>query len=117
MTKKFIKIGAAVLGAVLSLTAFASTASAGHRGYYYDAPGFSLHIGSPRHDRHHGGWNGHRERGCRPMMAVEKARWSGLRRAHVQHVTPRRVVVAGFRHHGFDRMVFANRRGCPLIRR
>ncbi|MCL6707086.1 hypothetical protein M8R20_08745 [Pseudomonas sp. R2.Fl] len=116
MTTKFVKIGAAVLGAVLSLTAFASTASAGHRGYYYDAPGFSLHIGG---ESRHGGhvWQRHRDRGCRPMMAVEKARWTGLRRAHVQRVTPNRVVVAGVRHHGFDRVVFANRRGCPLIHR
>lgn len=116
MTTKFVKFGAAMLGAVLSMTAFTTTASAGGRGYYYDAPGFGMHFGGPVRNGGHG-WHGHRERGCRPMMAVEKARWTGLRRAHIQRVTPNRVVVAGFRHHGFDRMVFANRRGCPLIRR
>ncbi|WP_445944957.1 hypothetical protein [Rhizobium sp. CB3060] len=41
----------------------------------------------------------------------------GLRRARIQNITPRRVVVEGFGRHGPDRVVFANVPGCPLIRR
>lgn len=54
---------------------------------------------------------------CSPVHAVEKARRTGLRRAEVRDIGPRRVVVAGMRHGRFDRMVFANERGCPLLRR
>ncbi len=41
----------------------------------------------------------------------------GLRRAQVVDVNRRVVVVAGFDRRGRDRVVFANERGCPLIRR
>ena len=54
---------------------------------------------------------------CSPVQAVQKARWTGLRYARVTNVTPRRVVVSGRNHWGWDRIVFANVRGCPLIRR
>ncbi|SEH64450.1 hypothetical protein SAMN05216228_100551 [Rhizobium tibeticum] len=54
---------------------------------------------------------------CSPVQAVQKARWTGLRYARVTTVTPRRVVVSGRNYRGWDRMVFANVRGCPLIRR
>jgi hypothetical protein len=50
-------------------------------------------------------------------MAEEKASRMGLRRAQVVDVSPRRVVVAGFDRRGRDRIVFANVRGCPVIRR
>ena len=55
--------------------------------------------------------------GCSPIAAVRKARWTGLRDVRVVNVTPRRVVVAGRDRRGWDRMTFANVRGCPLIRR
>ncbi|WP_040674546.1 hypothetical protein [Rhizobium grahamii] len=54
---------------------------------------------------------------CSPVQAVQKARWTGLRYARVTNVTPRRVVVSGRNYRGWDQMVFANVRGCPLIRR
>ncbi|NKN13220.1 hypothetical protein [Rhizobium laguerreae] len=56
-------------------------------------------------------------RGCSPMHAVRKARDFGLRRAHITRMSPRVVVVAGRDRRGWDRMTFANVRGCPLIRR
>ncbi|MDR9781856.1 hypothetical protein [Rhizobium redzepovicii] len=56
-------------------------------------------------------------RGCSPMHAVRKARDFGLRRAQITRMSPRVVVVSGRDHRGWDRMVFANVRGCPLIRR
>lgn len=55
--------------------------------------------------------------GCSPIQAVQKARWSGMRNARVTGMTPRRVVVSGRDYRGWDRMVFANVRGCPQIRR
>ena len=129
------KIGLAALVSVMATTGVASTASA-------DSFGWGVYIEGPRHgggradddagaSLHHRlchdrpgrgpGWDGpgrdrpHRGE-CRPHHAVEKARWNGLRRAFVADVTPRRVVVAGVRHGGRDRMVFANVRGCPVIR-
>ncbi|KQV64443.1 hypothetical protein [Rhizobium sp. Root1220] len=56
-------------------------------------------------------------RGCSPVQAVQKARWTGLRNARITDLTPRRVVVSGRSYHGWDRMTFANVRGCPVIRR
>ncbi|MDM9628750.1 hypothetical protein QTL95_22915 [Rhizobium sp. S152] len=55
--------------------------------------------------------------GCSPVQAVRKARWSGMRNARITNITPRRVVVSGRDRYGWNRMVFANVRGCPLIRR
>lgn len=117
MTRFFAKAGAAALIALAALSATVSTASAGGHhaprgpghGWHDAGPGFGFHGG--RHDYRRG------PRGCAPMMAVEKARWNGLRRAYVEHVSPGRVVVSGYRHHRYDRMVFANAPGCPLIRR
>ncbi|MBW8789479.1 hypothetical protein HFO94_03065 [Rhizobium leguminosarum] len=56
-------------------------------------------------------------RGCSPIHAVNKARDFGLRRAHITRMSPRVVVVAGRDRRGWDRIIFANVRGCPLIRR
>lgn len=111
----------AAVAAALSLTALfgtVSTAAADDIGFgiYVDGPGRGWDGG--RHDRGRGpGWHGPRHRACSPGQAVEKARWSGLRRAHVRDVTPRRVVVGGIRHGRPDRIVFANVRGCPVIHR
>ncbi|MBX5157587.1 MULTISPECIES: hypothetical protein [unclassified Rhizobium] len=56
-------------------------------------------------------------RGCSPMHAVRKARDFGLRDARITRMSPRVVVVAGRERRGWDRITFANVRGCPLIRR
>ncbi len=54
---------------------------------------------------------------CSPRLAEDKASRMGLRRAQVVDVNRRVVVVAGINRGGRDRVVFANERGCPLIRR
>lgn len=60
----------------------------------------------------------HGARACSPVRAVEKARWAGLRNVRITNMTPRRVVVSGRGHRGhWERMYFANVRGCPQIRR
>jgi hypothetical protein len=78
--------------------------------------------------RHHRDWESrewrHRDRdrdwrrprGCFPGQAVDIARSEGLRRARIDSITPRRVVVVGRSAYGRERMVFANVRGCPVIR-
>ena len=56
-------------------------------------------------------------RGCRPERALDIARYEGLRRAEIVRVTPRVVVVRGRTPYGWDRLVFANVRGCPIVDR
>ncbi|WP_349435039.1 hypothetical protein [Pararhizobium sp. A13] len=73
-------------------------------------------------DRRHrpgwgGGWDRERRGRCAPWLAVDKARYFGLRRAYVADVSWRRVVVEGRRHGDYRRVVFANVRGCPVIGR
>lgn len=67
-----------------------------------------------RHERRHGDW-GRRGR-CSPDLAVAKARDFGMRRARVVDMSPRRVVVEGFRRGDYSRMIFINDRGCPTWR-
>lgn len=120
MTGMLARLGFAALVTFATTVGTVSIAAAG------SDFGWGVHIGGgPGYDRdyHDGyrhGWGyeprRHRPQGCSPRRAVEEARWSGLRRARVHNITPRRVVVAGFRHGEFDRMVFANVRGCPVIR-
>lgn len=110
----FAKAGLAALIALGGISATASTASAGgpefrfgiySGGGYGSGPGWHRERDRPRRDN------------CSPWFAEEKANRMGLRRARVVDVSPRRVVVAGYDRHGRDRVVFANERGCPVIRR
>jgi hypothetical protein len=54
-------------------------------------------------------------RGCSPDEAEDAARDAGFRRARVVRMTDRSVTVEGMTRRGPDRIVFANRRGCPEI--
>ncbi|ARO23026.1 hypothetical protein CO659_21015 [Rhizobium sp. S9] len=54
-------------------------------------------------------------RRCDPDDALDIARSEGLRRARIVRMSPRSIVVEGMTRRGPDRMVFANRRGCPEI--
>ena len=53
--------------------------------------------------------------GCDPQQAVDIASRSGLRRAHIVDISPRRITVDGFTRRGPDEMVFGNVRGCPSL--
>ncbi len=112
-----IAIGLGTLGSV------PATASATSVDFYFGTGGSGIHIhdgyrdrGRWGHDRRHWGrdrWN----RGCSARRAVRIARHDfGLRRAHVAREGHRRIVVEGRRHHRWQRIVFANVRGCPVIR-
>lgn len=107
----FAKAGMAALIALGGISATATVASADSNG------GFGIYV---RDDYRGNGWGRpdrpRRDR-CSPGFAEEKASRMGLRRAQVVDVSPRRVVVAGFDRRGRDRVVFANERGCPVIRR
>lgn len=54
-------------------------------------------------------------RGCSEREARAIARDYGLRDARVIRVTPSRVVVEGRSRRGTQRIMFANRRGCPEL--
>ncbi|MGV1949660.1 hypothetical protein GOZ97_17650 [Agrobacterium vitis] len=51
---------------------------------------------------------------CSPGDAIRQARRDGLRRPNIERVTPRRVIVGGTRYGEYDRVVLANRPGCPF---
>lgn len=123
------------IAAIVSLTAFGGTAgvaSADSWGVYVGGSGYGIEVrdGWGRHDDRGRGWGRHDDRGwghhgrhhggrrgeCRPHHALEKARWNGMRRAFVADVSRRHVVVKGIRHGDRDRMIFANVRGCPVVR-
>lgn len=102
MTHFFAKASLAALLALCSIPATASTAAA--------SPQTDLVVQAQYHHRPP-------VRGCSPVEAVRKARYVGLRNAHITRMSPRVIVVAGRDRRGWDRITFANVRGCPLIRR
>ncbi len=118
MTSIIAKAGIAALIALGALSGTAATAAASefNLGIYVDSP-YGHDRGRHFEDRgRRHGWDRPRF-GCSPGEAIEKARWSGLRRVRVEDVSPRRIVVSGVRRGDWDRMAFANARGCPTIRR
>ncbi len=56
-------------------------------------------------------------RACTNREAVGRAMQSGLRGAAVVDRSPNRITLEGKRGYRMDRMVVANRPGCPIIRR
>jgi len=114
MTSLIVKAGIAALVALTGLSAAVPTASAA-------GPDMSIQV-QYRHDDRRPGPDRHwrpdrRPAGCAPWMAESKADRMGLRRTRVVDVSPRTVTVIGFGRRGPDRVVFANVRGCPVIRR
>lgn len=114
MTNILVKSALAALIALAGMSATASTAAA-------SGPEFRIfvqHGWDHRGDRHRDRWERPRRGGrCQPWLAEEKARHMGLRRARVVDIDRRTVTVIGRDRHGRDRVVFANDRGCPVIRR
>ncbi len=113
-----ISIKKAAIAAALSIATLGSipaTASATSIDFFFGTGGSGIHV----HDggrRHGGRWE--RDRGfCSERRAVRKARHRfGLRHAHVVRANHRKVVVKGRYHGRRERIVFANVRGCPVIR-
>lgn len=102
------------LAALVAVTGTLSLGTVAHAG------GSDVRMGIYVNDGYRGesrrGWNPPRQ-ACSVRLAEDKARNMGIRRARVVDVSPRRVVVAGVSRHGRDQVVFANARGCPVIRR
>ena len=113
MTNMIVKAGIAALIAFTGVSATAPTAAAA-------GPEFTVQVQYRDHDRNRH-WGGDRRdrrpHGCAPWLAEAKADRMGLRRTRVVDVSRRTVTVVGFGRRGPDRVVFANVRGCPLIRR
>ncbi|NLR97827.1 hypothetical protein HGP17_13495 [Rhizobium sp. P38BS-XIX] len=64
------------------------------------------------------GWDRDRDRdrgGCGRGELMRAAREEGFRRIDSVQSDGRRIVVRGWNDGGPDRMVFANRRGCPAL--
>ncbi len=118
MTSMLVKAGIAALVAFTGISATAPMAAAG-------GPEFGIYVQHYDRDwRHDRGWRDdrgwrpdRRPRGCAPWLAEAKADRMGLRRTRVVDVSRRTVTVVGFDRGGRDRVVFANVRGCPVIRR
>ena len=114
MLAKFLKMSA--LAALVATGATASTTSQASAGQVQ----FGITVGSPHHGpgRHWGPRPGYGPRRgiCKHYRAINKARWYGIHRPRVVNRTPNRVVVRGWRRGYQSRVVFANRRACPVIR-
>ncbi len=106
--------------AAAGLGASATTASASDVRFGIVIGGGS-HGGGGYHGGHHGGpgWHGGPRYGrgvCAPGHALQKARGMGIRNARIVDVNHRVVRVAGRDRGGHVRAVFANDRGCPVVR-
>lgn len=107
MTSLFAKAAFAVLIGLGSMAAVPSIASARDMGVQIEVrDGY-------RHHRPH--WQ--ERRACTNREAVWRAERSGLRGAAVIGRSPNRVILEGKRGYRIDRMVVANRPGCPILRR
>ncbi len=118
------------LSAAIGLAGFAAMPSAAlaqsggvYLGFGNQGPSVGFHFDDRgRHDyrdrdrgRHHGG--GYRDRGCSAREAIHKAERMGLRRARIVSENRRVIRVEGrTRGRGLDMVVFANERGCPILR-
>ena len=108
-----------MVGAAGATTATTSAASAGslHYGITIGGSNSVLRIGSHRHGRRSHGRRGDYRRGrCTVRHAIRKARRLGVHHTHLARANHRRIVVRGRRHGYRARIVFANRRHCPVIR-
>jgi hypothetical protein len=117
MTSLITKVGAVFLLALGGLSATAPLAA---------AAGPNDVITIQYHDRDWGPGPGPRPdwdrgpppppRGCSPRFAEDKAYRMGMNRPRVIEANRRVVIVGGFDRRGRDRIVFANERGCPVLR-
>lgn len=106
-------IGKTALAALIGLGSMAivpATASARDAGIYFEfgTPG-RHHLPPPR-------YRPYRRIFCTNGQALHRARRSGLHKAYIVRRTPSRIVLEGRRRGHHDRMVVADRRGCPIIR-
>lgn len=118
MTGKLAKaLAAAALVLTASSIALPATASA-------DGLRFGIYMGEPyyapppraRHYGRHDDRRYYRRDRCSVHHARRKARRMGMHHPRVVRMNRHKLVVRGFRHGYRERVVFANRHGCPVIR-
>lgn len=113
ITRLMAKAGLAALIALTGISASAPiAAAAGPEFVQYRERNWRPHH-PPRYERP----RHMRPVGCSPRLAERRAEAMGLRRTRVVDISRRSVTVVGVDRRGRDRVVFANVRGCPLIRR
>lgn len=113
-----VTTGAAVLST--------SSAQAGQFSFGFEIRGpggyYHFHNGHPSQGHYHNGPRHHNnqyraQRGCKPRLAVRKARKLGVHRAQLIRMNKKTLKVRGFRYGHRTVIKFANRRGCPIIAR
>lgn len=101
--------------ASLAGTAAASAGSIGFDirfGSHHSSPQIYYYSSKPKYKKH----KQVSKKRCRPHRALKKARHKfGVRHGHIARNNNRRVVVRGYNYGHPVKLVFANRRGCPLI--
>ncbi|MEW7006478.1 MULTISPECIES: hypothetical protein [unclassified Lentilitoribacter] len=109
---------AVLLIAATTSLAGATVASAGnfgfelHFGGHHSSPQFRYYNTQPRYHK----YKHHSRKRCRPRKALKKARHKyGVRHSEITRVNKRKVVVRGYNYGHPVKLVFANRKGCPLI--
>lgn len=111
MPSLFSKAALAAVIGLGSMAAVPSMASARDVGIRVEIDGpRHHHMPPPRYYRHVP------RVACTNGEALHRARRSGLHRAYIVRRTPSRIVIEGLRRGHPDRMVIADRRGCPIIR-
>ena len=123
---KTVLVAASLTTAGLATTATTASAGSGSFSITIGSGGYGDQWGGPRRDRDYRD-DSHRDRDyrddprrnrdfCSPYQALEKARWMGIRHAHVVEANRRVVKVVG-RDRGYRvKAVFANTWDCPVIR-
>lgn len=109
MISLFTKAAIAAVVGLGSIAAVPAVASARDVGVVVEIGHHDRHYKRPHH------WQP--RQACTNREAVWRAKSTGLRGAYVAGRGRNRIVVEGHRGHRFDRMVIADRRGCPIIRR
>ncbi len=115
MFGKFVKT-AAMVSMIGVSSAAATTGQAAAAGGF----GVTIEVGrgwgpGPGYGWGRGHGSGHYRGICKPRRAVNKARHMGVRHGRIIRRGNRRLVVRGWRHGYPVRVVFANRRHCPVI--
>jgi hypothetical protein len=108
MTSFFTKAALATLIGLGSIATVPVAASARDVGIVVEVGHHDRHYKRPHHWRP--------RQACSNREAIWRAKSAGLRGAHVAGRGRNRIVVEGRRGHRFDRMVIADRRGCPIVR-
>lgn len=118
MQSKIKSTMAVILIAATTSMAGSASASAGNFGFelqfggHQYSPQMRYYNSQPRYHKH----KQHTKKRCRPQRALKKARNKfGVHHGYVARANKRKVVVRGYNYGHPVKLVFANRKGCPLI--